>query len=58
MDSPYLESGESIVLTTDRVSVNSRQYDLLLTTKYLILIDIRYARFLPEKIPLQTVISP
>ena len=57
MDSPYLESGESIVLTTDRVSVNSRQYDLLLTTRYLILIDIRYARFLPEKIPLQTVLS-
>lgn len=57
MDSPYLESGESIVLTTDRVSINSLQYDLLLTTKYLILIDIRYARFLPEKIPLMTVLS-
>jgi hypothetical protein len=57
MDSPYLESGESIVLTTDRVSIDSQQYDLLLTTKYLILIDIRYARFLPQKIALQTVLS-
>jgi len=57
MDSPYLERGESIILTTDRVSVNSLQYDLLLTTKYLILVDIRYARFPPEKIPLQAVLS-
>jgi hypothetical protein len=57
MDSPYLESGESIILTTDRVSIDSQQYDLLLTTKYLILIDIRYARFLPQKISLQTVLS-
>ena len=57
MDSPYLERGESIILTTDRVSVNSLQYDLLLTTKYLILIDIRYARFPPEKIPLQEILS-
>ncbi len=57
MDSPYLESGESIILTTDRVSINSLQYDLLLTSKYLILIDIRYARFQPKKIPLQAILS-
>ncbi len=57
MDSPYLESGESIILTTDRVSINSQQYDLLLTTKYLILIDIRYALFHPQKIPLQSILS-
>jgi len=57
MDSPYLESGESIVLTTDRVSVNSEQYDLLLTTRHLILVDIRYARFQPQKIPLLAILS-
>jgi hypothetical protein len=57
MDSPYLESGESIILTTDRVRINSLQYDLLLTTKYLILIDIRYARFQPQKIPLMAILS-
>ena len=57
MDSPYLESGESIVLTTDRVSVNSDQYDLLLTTRYLILVDIRYALFQPQKIPLLAILS-
>ena len=57
MDSPYFESGESIVLTTDRVSVNSDQYDLLLTTRHLILVDIRYAQFQPQKIPLLTILS-
>ena len=57
MDSPYLESGESIVLTTDRVSVSSDQYDLLLTTRYLILVDIRYALFQPQKIPLLAILS-
>ena len=39
MGSPYLESGESLILTTDRVSVNTVQYDMLLTTRYLILVD-------------------
>jgi hypothetical protein len=57
MDSPYLESGESIVLTTDRVSINSEQYDLLLTTRYLILVNIRYAQVQPQKIPLLAILS-
>ena len=55
--SPYLESGESLVLTTDRISVNTVQYDMLLTTRYLILVDIRYAQFQPKKIPLLTIQS-
>jgi hypothetical protein len=55
--SPYLESGESLILTTDRVSVNSVQYDLLLTTRYLILVDVRYAQFQPQMIPLLTIQS-
>ncbi len=57
MDSPYLERGESIILTTDRVSINSAQYDVLLTTRYLILVDVRYARFQPQKIPLLAILS-
>jgi len=55
--SPYLESGESFILTTDRVRVNTVQYDLLLTTRYLILIDVRYAQFQPQMIPLLTIQS-
>jgi hypothetical protein len=57
MDSPYLEHGESIILTTDRVSINSAQYDVLLTTRYLILVDVRYAQFQPQKIPLLEILS-
>ncbi|HET6580459.1 MAG TPA: hypothetical protein VFG36_01125, partial [Methanoregula sp.] len=57
MDSPYFERGESIILTTDRVSINSAQYDVLLTTQYLILVDVRYARFQPQKIPLLAILS-
>jgi hypothetical protein len=55
--SPYLESGESLILTTDRISVNSVQYDMLLTTRYLILVDIRYGQFQPQMIPLLTIQS-
>ena len=55
--SPYLESGESLILTTDRVSVNTVQYDVLLTTRYLILVDVRYAQFHPQMIPLLTIQS-
>ena len=57
MGSPYLESGESLILTTDRVIVNTVQYDVLLTTRYLILVDVRYAQFQPQMIPLLTIQS-
>ena len=57
MSGPYLKSGEFIILTTDRVSINALQYDVLLTTRHLILVDIRYAQFLPQKIPLSTILS-
>jgi hypothetical protein len=57
MDGPYLERGESILLTTDRVSVNSIQYDLLLTTQNLILIDNTYTQAQPQKIPLLAILS-
>jgi hypothetical protein len=57
MSSPYLKSDESITLTTDRVNINSVQYEVLLTTRNLILVDIRYAQFQPQAIPLSTILS-
>jgi len=57
MGSPYLESGESLILTTDRISIKTVQYDVLLTTRYLILVDVRYAQFQPHMIPLLTIES-
>ena len=47
MGSPYLNSGESITMTTHRVGVESIPYDVMLTTHRLTLIDSRYARFEP-----------
>jgi hypothetical protein len=55
--SPYLESGESLILTTDRISVNTVQYDMLLTTRYLVLVDVRYVQVQPQMIPLLTIQS-
>jgi hypothetical protein len=57
MSSPYLKSGEFIILTTDRVCINSVLYEVLLTTRHLILVDIRYAHFQPQTIPLSTILS-
>jgi hypothetical protein len=57
MSSPYLKRDESIILTTDRVSINSLLYEVLLTTRHLILVDIRYDQFLPQKIPLSKILS-
>jgi hypothetical protein len=57
MSSPYLKSGEFIILTTDRVCIKSVQYEVLLTTRHLILVDIRYAQFQPQAIPLSTILS-
>jgi hypothetical protein len=56
MDNPYLNRGESIILTT-RLSLDSVPFDALLTTERLILIDDRYSRFQPRTIMLTTVIS-
>jgi hypothetical protein len=57
MSDPYLKSDESIILTTDRVIINYLQYEVLLTSRHLILVDIRYDQFLPQKIPLSTILS-
>ncbi len=54
---PYLESGESIFLTTDRVRVNTVQYDVLLTTRHLILVETTHTRFQPKMYPLISIQS-
>src|SRR5665647_1752878 len=54
---PYLESGESIILTTDRVRVNSVQYEVMLTTRNLILVDAGNIRFQPSMYPLMSILS-
>jgi hypothetical protein len=57
MGSPYLKSGETIVLTTNRVSADAVPYDVMLTTERIFLIDNRNARFEPRIIPLSTILS-
>ena len=55
MGGPYLESGESIVLTTDRVSIDAVMYQAMLTTRRLILIDSRNTRFEPGIVPISAI---
>jgi hypothetical protein len=57
LGNPYLNSGESIIQTTNRITVNSVSSDLLLTTRRLILVDSTYTQFEPMQIPFATVIS-
>lgn len=57
MGDQFLNSDEAIVLTTHRISVNAVLYDLMLTTRRLILIDSTYARFEPRMVPLTTLLS-
>ncbi len=57
MGGPYLERGETIVLTTDRVRFNSLQHDVLLTTRNLILVDAGQDRFQPSMYPLLSILS-
>jgi hypothetical protein len=57
MGSPYLKSGEDIVLTTNRVSVDAVLYDVMLTSERIFFIDQRNARFEPRIIPLSAILS-
>ena len=57
MSAPYLNRGESIILTTHRVSAGSVVYDALLTNERLILMDSRYTRFEPRMIHFPAIIS-
>jgi len=53
----YLNSGESIVLTTHKVSVSHVLYDMMLTTRRLILVESGYTRFEPRAIPFLNIES-
>ena len=55
MSGPYLMSGESIVLTTDRVSLDRVIWEAMLTTRQLILTDSENARYAPRVISLAGV---
>ena len=57
MSIPYLNRGESIVLTTHRVSAGSVPYDVMLTNQRLILMDSHYDRLEPEMIPFTDIVT-
>ena len=57
MADTYLNSGETIILTTPRISVGSAIFDMMLTTRRIILVDNRYARFEPQMIPFSTILT-
>jgi len=57
MGSPYLNSGETIILTTSRVSVDAVAYDVMLTNERVFFIDNRKARLEPRIISLSTILS-
>jgi hypothetical protein len=54
---PYLKSGEFIVLTTDRLSINAVPFDAILTTERLILVDSRYGQYEPQVVPLSSILT-
>ena len=57
MGTLYLNSGESIIQTTDRIGVNSSPSDLVLTTRRLILVDSTHGTAEPLMIPFATILS-
>ena len=57
MGNLYLDSGESIIQTTDRISVNTVASELLLTNRRLILVDSTHRGVDPLMIPFATIVS-
>lgn len=57
MSDLYLNTGESLILTTNRISVNFIPFDLMLTSLRLILLDTVHDRFSPQLIPLADIFS-
>ena len=57
MAGPYLKSGESIILTTDRVRIDDKVYDVILTSHRVALVDSDHARDQPQVIPFATILS-
>jgi len=54
---PYLKSGESIILTTDRVLIDDVEYDLILTSQRLALVDSDHTIDQPQVVPFATILS-
>jgi hypothetical protein len=57
MSNLYLDSTETIILTSPGVRFNAVLYDMMLTTRRLILVDSTYTRFEPQMIPFTTILS-
>lgn len=57
MADPYLDRGEYFIITTHRISTGYAIYDMMLTTRNLVLVDSSSVRFEPEKIPLSSILS-
>jgi hypothetical protein len=57
MGIPYLNSGETIILTTDRVIAGDGLYDVILTSQRLALVDSGHTREQPQVIPFTTILS-
>ena len=57
MVGPYMKSGESIVLTTDRVLIDDIEYDLILTSQRLALVDSGHTNDQPQVVPFATILS-
>ena len=57
MAGPYLKSGESIILTTDRVLIDDIEYDVILTSQRLTLVDSGHTSDQPQAIPFSTILS-
>jgi hypothetical protein len=57
MGNPYLNTGETIVLTSGRVSLDAVPYDVMLTNERIFLIDNRSTRFEPRILPLSDILS-
>jgi hypothetical protein len=55
MGNPYLNRDETIILTTQRIRINSTLTDIMLTNQRLILVDPGHAQFRPQTIPLTTI---
>jgi hypothetical protein len=55
MGSPYLNSNESIILSTNNVVVNTVLAEAILTNERLMLIDARHAEFRPQDIPFHAI---
>src|SRR5512137_2957098 len=55
MGNPYLNRDETIILTTQRIRINSTLTDVMLTNQRLILVDPDHAQFRPQTIPLTTI---